>query len=77
MPGISIHVVDVSRGPEWATADLFEGATWFLTPVAATDPDSYKVLHGFVSALGIDPSWLPRTFEGPEPKRPSRFRPRR
>ena len=31
------------------------GATWFLTPVAATDPDSYKVLHGFVSALGAVP----------------------
>jgi prephenate dehydrogenase len=44
-----------ARGPEWATADLFEGATWFLTPVAATDPDSYKVLHGFVSALGAVP----------------------
>ena len=44
-----------ARGPEWATAELFEGATWFLTPVAATDPDSYKVLHGFVSALGAVP----------------------
>ena len=44
-----------ARGPEWATAELFEGATWFLTPVAATDPDSYKVLHGFVSALGSVP----------------------
>ena len=44
-----------ARGPEWATAELFEGATWFLTPVAATDPDSYKALHGFVSALGAVP----------------------
>jgi prephenate dehydrogenase len=44
-----------ARGPEWATAELFEGATWFLTPVAATDPDSYKVLHGFVSTLGAVP----------------------
>jgi len=44
-----------ARGPEWATAELFEGATWFLTPVAATEPDSYKVLHGFVSALGAVP----------------------
>ena len=26
-----------SRGPEHATADLFEGATWFLTPVPETD----------------------------------------
>jgi prephenate dehydrogenase len=44
-----------ARGPEWATAELFEGATWFLTPVAATAPPSYKVLHGFVSALGAVP----------------------
>ena len=44
-----------ARGPEWATAELFEGATWFLTPVAATDPDSYKALHGFVSSLGAVP----------------------
>jgi prephenate dehydrogenase len=44
-----------ARGPEWATAELFEGATWFLTPVAATDADSYKVLHGFVSSLGAVP----------------------
>ena len=42
-------------GLKWATAGLFEGATWFLTPVAATDPDSYKVLHGFVSSLGAVP----------------------
>src|SRR5215207_7962517 len=44
-----------ARGPEWATAELFDGATWFLTPVAATEPDSFKVLHGFVSALGAVP----------------------
>jgi prephenate dehydrogenase len=44
-----------ARGPEWATAELFDGATWFLTPVAATEPDRYKVLHGFVSALGAVP----------------------
>ena len=28
-----------TRGPERATADLFEGATWFLTPAAATGPE--------------------------------------
>ena len=44
-----------ARGPEWATSELFEGATWFLTPVTATDPDSYGVLHGFVSSLGAVP----------------------
>jgi prephenate dehydrogenase len=44
-----------ARGPEWATAELFEGATWFLTPTAATEPQSYTVLHGFVSSLGAVP----------------------
>jgi prephenate dehydrogenase len=44
-----------ARGPEWATAELFDGATWFLTPVAATDADSYTLLHGFVSGLGAVP----------------------
>ena len=44
-----------ARGPEWASAELFEGATWFLTPTAATEPDRYKVLHGFVASLGAVP----------------------
>jgi prephenate dehydrogenase len=44
-----------ARGPERATGELFDGATWFLTPVAATDPERYKVLHRFVSALGAVP----------------------
>ena len=50
-----------ARGPEYASAELFEGATWFLTPVAETEPERYKLLHGFVASLGaipvaIDPS---------------------
>jgi prephenate dehydrogenase len=44
-----------ARGPEWASADLFDGATWFLTPTAATEPQSYTVLHGFVTQLGALP----------------------
>jgi prephenate dehydrogenase len=44
-----------ARGPEHATADLFEGATWFLTPVAETDAASLRLVHGFVSALGATP----------------------
>jgi prephenate dehydrogenase len=44
-----------AHGPEWATAEIFEGATWFLTPVAATAAPSYKVLHDFVTALGAVP----------------------
>ena len=44
-----------ARGPGHATADLFDGATWFLTPVAATDPERYRVVHGFVVSLGAVP----------------------
>jgi prephenate dehydrogenase len=44
-----------ARGPEHATADLFDGATWFLTPVAETDAESYRLVHGFVSRLGATP----------------------
>lgn len=44
-----------ARGPDHATADLFEGATWFLTPVASTDPERYRLVHGFVSSLGAVP----------------------
>src|SRR5581483_5563962 len=44
-----------TRGPEGATAGLFDGATWFLTPVAQTDPDRHRLVHGFVSELGATP----------------------
>jgi prephenate dehydrogenase len=44
-----------AHGPEHAGADLFDGATWFLTPGAATDPDRYRLVHGFVVSLGAVP----------------------
>jgi prephenate dehydrogenase len=44
-----------ARGPSAATAEMFQGATWFLTPTAATDPQRYRSLHGFVSSLGAVP----------------------
>ena len=44
-----------TRGPGRAAADLFEGATWFLTPSAATEPQRFRLLHGFVTALGARP----------------------
>jgi prephenate dehydrogenase len=44
-----------AHGPAHATADLFDGATWFLTPVAGTDPDRYRLVHGFVASLGAVP----------------------
>jgi prephenate dehydrogenase len=44
-----------ARGAAHANGELFRGATWFLTPVAATDPERYRVLHGFVVSLGAVP----------------------
>jgi prephenate dehydrogenase len=44
-----------ARGPGYASAELFEGATWFLTPVAETEPERYVLLHGFVASLGAVP----------------------
>jgi prephenate dehydrogenase len=44
-----------ARGAAHASADLFDGATWFLTPVASTDPDRYRLVHGFVASLGAVP----------------------
>jgi prephenate dehydrogenase len=44
-----------ARGAEHANADLFDGATWFLTPLAETDPARYRLVHGFVSSLGATP----------------------
>src|SRR3954451_668150 len=44
-----------ARGPAHATAELFEGAAWVLTPVASTEPARYRTLHGFVSSVGAVP----------------------
>ena len=44
-----------ARGPAHASAELFRGATWFLTPLASTDPARYRTLHGFVASLGAVP----------------------
>ncbi|HEY5472049.1 MAG TPA: prephenate dehydrogenase/arogenate dehydrogenase family protein, partial [Candidatus Limnocylindrales bacterium] len=44
-----------TSGPEYASAEIFEGATWFLTPQGGTDPDRYRVLHNFVASLGAHP----------------------
>src|SRR5438045_9009541 len=41
-----------ARGPEAASAELFEGASWFLAPLPETDPARYRFVHGFVSSLG-------------------------
>jgi len=44
-----------AHGAEHASAGLFEGATWFLTPTADTSPARYKLLHRFVVDLGAFP----------------------
>jgi prephenate dehydrogenase len=44
-----------TRGAARASADLFESATWFLTPLASTEPERYRSVHAFVSALGARP----------------------
>jgi prephenate dehydrogenase len=44
-----------ARGAEHASGELFEGATWFLAPLAETDPAHYRRVHGFVTALGGRP----------------------
>jgi prephenate dehydrogenase len=44
-----------SRGAEHASAGIFEGATWFLTPTAHTDNEHHRVVHGFVSSVGAVP----------------------
>jgi prephenate dehydrogenase len=44
-----------ARGAEHASAELFDGATWFLTPLTETDPARYRLVHGFVSSLGATP----------------------
>jgi prephenate dehydrogenase len=44
-----------TRGADNANAGLFEGATWFLTPVAQTDPDRHRLVHGFITDVGATP----------------------
>jgi prephenate dehydrogenase len=44
-----------ARGAANARAELFDGATWFLTPIASTDTARYRDLHAFVSSLGAVP----------------------
>src|SRR4029078_12639958 len=55
--------------PPPATGDLFAGAMWFLTPTAQTDPERYRLVHGFVSALGAMPVAIDP--EAPDPLLPA------
>jgi prephenate dehydrogenase len=44
-----------TRGPGRASAELFEGATWFITPTASTPPERLRLVHGLVGSLGARP----------------------
>ena len=44
-----------ARGAEHASAGIFAGATWFLTPTPQTDPERHRLVHGFVADLGAVP----------------------
>jgi prephenate dehydrogenase len=44
-----------TRGPGRAAAELFQDATWFLTPTATTAPERLRLVHGFVTSLGARP----------------------
>jgi prephenate dehydrogenase len=47
------------EGVEGADPELFEGATWVLTPTATTDPEAYARLQSVVTSLGADVVALP------------------
>ena len=40
------------EGIDGASATMFNGRTWVLTPTATTDPDAYSRLHALISSLG-------------------------
>jgi prephenate dehydrogenase len=41
-------------GPRGARADLFEGATWVLTPTASTDAAAQALVHSVARSLGAE-----------------------
>jgi prephenate dehydrogenase len=42
------------RGLSGARADLFQGATWVLTPTDRTSPSTYSTLHGILREIGAN-----------------------
>lgn len=47
-----------SAGVRHARADLFDGATWFLTPSSTTPGTSYERLHRLLADIGARPAAL-------------------
>ncbi len=57
-PALRRRPPDLRRGdagPGRASAELFDGATWFLTPLASTEPERYRAIHALVTSLGARP----------------------
>jgi prephenate dehydrogenase len=53
-----------NAGVEHARADLFEGATWYLTPGAGTSGILYERLHRLLAGLGAQPTAIdPETHD--------------
>ncbi|HTJ75426.1 MAG TPA: prephenate dehydrogenase/arogenate dehydrogenase family protein [Acidimicrobiales bacterium] len=42
------------EGVDGADAELFEGATWVLTPTVDTDPRAYALVQSVITSLGAD-----------------------
>lgn len=47
------------EGIDGADADVFQGATWVLTPTADTDPSAYALLQDVVSSMGASVVAIP------------------
>lgn len=47
------------EGVDGARSDLFEGRTWVLTPVEATDDDAFAMIRAVVSGFGAEVVSLP------------------
>jgi prephenate dehydrogenase len=47
------------EGVDGARADLFEGATWVLTPTAGTDDEAFTEIRAVVSSFGAEVIALP------------------
>jgi prephenate dehydrogenase len=47
------------EGVEGSDPEMFEGATWVLTPAANTDPNAFATVRSVVSALGANVVELP------------------
>src|SRR5207237_7070712 len=45
-----------SAGVENAREDLFDGATWYLTPAKGTAGVLYERLHGLLRSIGAQPA---------------------